>query len=46
MDIYSLEDLIERVDVIISFLTEREETYYVALELAHQLKEELAQYAD
>jgi len=40
------DDLLERVDTIIDFLTEREDVYYVALEIAHQLRDEIMQAAE
>jgi hypothetical protein len=43
MDIRSNQDLIEHINDIIEFLSERETTFYVPLELAHQLRDELSQ---
>lgn len=43
MDITTPDDLIEGLESIIEYLSSRDDTYYVALELAHQLKDEIIQ---
>ena len=42
-EILSTEELLETVNNIIDFLTEREDSFYVALEVAHQLHDEIIQ---
>lgn len=43
MDISSLTELLERVDEIIITLEPDENRFYVVLDLAHQLRDELTQ---
>ena len=38
-----VEDLIDRVDMILTILCEDEAQFYIVLELAHQLRDELTQ---
>ena len=40
---YTAEDILERVDELISLLEEHEIELYVAVELAHQLRDEIVQ---
>lgn len=40
MELTTTDDLIECVDDIIDFLTEHEDVYYLALDVAHQLRDE------
>jgi hypothetical protein len=43
MDINSNEDLLEHVNTLIDFLSEHEDVFYVPLEVAHQLRDEIVQ---
>ncbi len=43
MDITNTEDLMEGITSIIDFLSSRDDDFYVALELTHQLRDELLQ---
>lgn len=46
MDILNLDDLLEGVTTMIDYLSTRSEEFYVALELMHQLRDELVQAID
>lgn len=41
MDIIKPSDLLDEVTCMIDYLSTRDEDFYVALELAHQLRDEL-----
>jgi predicted DNA-binding protein len=43
MELYSSDDLLENVNSIIEYLVEHEDDFYVALEVAHQLRDEIIQ---
>lgn len=43
MEITSHDDLVEHVNELIDFLSEHEDVFYVALEVAHQLRDEIVQ---
>ena len=43
MDITNTEELVEGISSIISYLSDRDEEFYVALEVAHQLRDEINQ---
>lgn len=43
MDITTPDDLMEGLESIIEYLSSRDDAYYIALELAHQLKDEIIQ---
>lgn len=43
MDQYVIEELIERVDELIELLSKDENAFCIAIETAHQLRDELAQ---
>lgn len=43
MDITNTEDLLDGITNIIDYLSDRDEEYYVALEVAHQLRDEIIQ---
>lgn len=41
MDILSSEELLEQLDMIITSLEANEDTYYIALDLIYQAREEI-----
>jgi hypothetical protein len=43
MEILSRDDLVEHVNELIDYLSEHEDTFYVALDVAHQLRDEIVQ---
>lgn len=43
MDITTPEDLLECIESIVNYLSHHDDTFYVALELAHQLQDEIIQ---
>lgn len=43
MDITTPEDLLECIESIVNYLSPRDDTFYVALELAQQLQDEIIQ---
>jgi predicted DNA-binding protein len=43
MEITTPEELLEFTDAILDYLTEREDVFYLALDVAHQLRDELMQ---
>jgi predicted DNA-binding protein len=43
MEILSRDDLIEHVNELIDYLSEHEDAFYVALDVAHQLRDEIIQ---
>ena len=43
MDITNTKDLLEGITDIIDYLSTRDDEFYVALELVHQLRDELLQ---
>jgi hypothetical protein len=43
MNITSIEELSEHINDIIEYLSDRDDMFYVALEIAHQLRDELDQ---
>ena len=45
MDITNLDDLLEIMDSIVDYLVAKEDTFYVALDMAHQLRDEIIQAA-
>lgn len=46
MTVHAEDYMIERVDELISEMEDREDAFYVALELAYQLRDELKQALD
>lgn len=42
MDILSTEEMLEQLDLIVSTLEANESVYYIALDLIHQAREEIA----
>ena len=43
MEILTHDDLVEHVNELIDYLSEHEDTFYVALDVAHQLRDEIVQ---
>lgn len=46
MDIPSSEDLLDQLDELISMFEQDENRFYVVLDIAHQLRDELSQVVD
>lgn len=46
MDQYIIEELIDHVDQIIELLSKDEDAFCIAIETAHQLRDELAQVSN
>lgn len=43
MEQYIIDDLLERVDDLINIMDEHEELFYISIEVAHQLRDEISQ---
>lgn len=43
MEILSRDALVEHVNELIDYLSEHEDVFYVALDVAHQLRDEIVQ---
>lgn len=43
MEIHSYDDLVEHANELIDYLSEHENVFYVALDVAHQLRDEIIQ---
>lgn len=43
MDQYIIDDLLDRINELIDIMNEHEEMFYISIEVAHQLRDEVEQ---
>lgn len=43
MEQYIIDDILDRIDELLEILNEYEDAFYVAIEVAHQLRDEVTQ---